>query len=109
MIDLYANKAARQELADRCDKERPSAGRRVKVVNGFKHLGISGVVTWHGKDKFARRLDQFSLLHQNPSDQLLIEMVGKYGYRVRVQPDGGGEPFFVKAVYVAVYEESGNA
>jgi hypothetical protein len=83
---------------EKAQGNKPSAGRRVKVCSGKKHLGESGVVTWHGKDKFGSG-DRY----HSDVQAALSNAIGRIGYRVRIQPENG-EPFFVSADYVEIAE-----
>jgi hypothetical protein len=77
-------------------KDRPSVGCTVKVVKGRKHVGETGKVAWHGKDKYLN-MDRY----QTDVQVALADAIGKIGYRVRIQPEYG-EAFFVSAEYVEV-------
>ena len=75
----------------------PRVGRTVKVVKGRKHLGETGKVTWHGRDKFSR--DYAS----NDIQATLRDAIGRIGYRVKIVT-ASGESFFVNADYVEVLD-----
>jgi len=82
-----------QQLANDLGPQRPSVGKRVRVVSG-KHLGDEGQVTWHGVDRFTdTRYLSDAQLH-------LRDMEGRRGFRVRIQSEG--ENFFVSADKVEV-------
>lgn len=87
------NRAGWQELADKLAVDRPSKGKRVRVTSGT-HKGKEGVVTWHGKDKFASE--------RYYTDALLVarEMFGTSGFRCRVSTEE--EAFFVNADKVEI-------
>ena len=53
-------------------------------------------MTWHGVDKFSH-----AWRYGNDAQASLREATGKFGYRVRIQPDEG-EPFFVDGEKVEV-------
>lgn len=76
--------------------DRPSVGKTVKIVKGRKHLGETGLVTWHGKDRYMN-MDRY----YTDVQAAMAYAIGKIGYRVRVQPESG-EAFFVSADYVEV-------
>ena len=90
------NKGSWQALANTVSANRPSVGRTVVVTRG-KHTGATGVVVWHGLDKFS---DAFR--YGSDSSHALREMNGTFGYRVKVQPEEG-DGFFVRADYVEVW------
>ena len=83
-----------QQLANDLSPQRPSVGKRVRVVEGRKYLGDEGQVTWHGVDRFAdTRYLSDAQLH-------LRDMEGRRGFRVRI--DTGSDSFFVSADKVEV-------
>lgn len=84
-----------QALADALSAYRPFVGRRVRIVEGRKHLGKIGTVTWHGPDRFAGRA------YGDGYQQAATEVMGRYRYRVGVRTDDG-ETFFTKAEYTMV-------
>ena len=64
-------------------KDSPRPGKLVHVARG-KHRGKSGLVTWHGPDKFYDRHRYGSAL-----SNILSDSIGIHGFRVRIQPDSG--------------------
>lgn len=86
-----------QALANSLSAYRPFVGRTVRVDKGRKHLGTLGTVTWHGVDHFSK-----AGRYGGPDVQSVREVMGRWGYRVRVQPLDGSEPFFVSAENVMV-------
>lgn len=82
---------ALQGACNAATQDRPGVGAHVTVKDG-KHAGIVGRVTWHGKDRFSRAGH-----YGNWMTAALRDARGTYGFRVRIQPDGGGEPFFIGA------------
>ena len=90
-----------QELAYLLSAARPFVGRTVRIDRGRKHVGVVGLVTWHGTDNFStagRYGDAFV--------QAAREVRGRYGFRIRVQPADGTAPFFVSADNVMVAVEA---
>lgn len=85
-----------QALADSLCAYRPFVGRIVRVTDNRAHKGRIGKVTWHGRDRFV------SFRYGGPDAAALCEVMGRYGYRIRVQPDDGTLPFFVSADAVMV-------
>lgn len=90
------NRAAWQALADSLAPQFPSSGKRVKVNKGKKNLGVTGVVTWHGRDRY------YSTRYKSEAQLHLMDMRGRDGFRVKIQPDGDGLAFFVSADNVEV-------
>lgn len=91
------NRQAWQAIADSCEAKRPSAGKLVRVSSG-KHSGETGIVTWHGIDRFA------DTRFQTDAQLQMRDMMGTFGFRVRVQPESG-TAFFVSADKVEVIAE----
>jgi hypothetical protein len=89
------NRQMFQSLFDSVAPKRPDVGKRV-TVNSGKHKRKCGIVTWHGVNKFSD-----AWRYGNDAEISLREAMGKFGYRVRIQPDEG-EPFFVEANNVTV-------
>lgn len=77
--------------------DSPRIGRRVRIIDGRKHLGKTGVVVWHGPDRYsdAGRYDASWM------SAAMREASGVYGYRIGVQTDDGSR-FFVPADYAEV-------
>ena|SRR3990167_243179 len=88
-----------QSIIDQTEPNRPSVGKRVKVIESRKYLGKEGLVTWHGRDKFSDtwRWCSDAQFH-------LRDLVGRSGFRVRI--DTGSEAFFVNADKVEVITEN---
>lgn len=91
------NRAAWQSLANVCSEQRPDVGRKVKVTGGRKHIGKAGVVRIHKLSKYST-----AFRYATDAQAQLREMAGRSGYCVLVQPDGGGESFWVDADKVEV-------
>jgi hypothetical protein len=79
----------------RVNAQRPNKGTTVRVIEG-KRMGVVGLVTWHGVNKRA-----FAWKYCSDAQASLREVNGRYGYRVRVHPEGE-EPFFIDAEKVCV-------
>lgn len=89
------NRDSWQTLANGCAAQRPSVGKRVRVVSGRKHLGKEGTVKWHGVNRF------YDNSYRTDAQLTLAEMRGREGYRVRVVTDSG-EAFFIDAEKIEV-------
>ena len=87
------NRDAWQRLFDDVAKQRPSVGKHVRVTSG-KHSGKVGIVTWHGRDKFA---DDY---YKSDAQLALRDACGRDGFRVRIQTST--ESIFVSADKVSV-------
>ncbi len=88
---------ALSEIMSDVAKERPSVGKKVRVIRGKKHLGKEGVVFWHGSDRFQdpnRYADSFQ--------SALRQARGTYFYRVGVMVDETQEKIFVPAENVEI-------
>lgn len=70
--------------------QRPNVGTTVRVVEG-KQLGVVGKVTWHGRDKYNNPYRYCDSMQAH-----LVDVLGKYGFRVRIETDEG-EKFFISA------------
>lgn len=92
------NRDAWQALADTCKAQFPSVGKSVKIVDGRKHKGKMGIVTWHGVNKFVSRQ------YWTDAQYHLRDMQGRYGFSVRIKTVTG-ETFFVPAEYTEVIQE----
>lgn len=79
-------------IASDVAKGAPTVGKRVTIVDGRKHKGKTGVVFWHGADKFTGRT------YGDAMQKCLRDAMGKYGFRCGIQSDSG-EKFFVPADY----------
>lgn len=90
------NASAWQSLFDSVSKDRPSVGKRVRVAKGRKHLGIEGVVVWHGVNRYA------NTRYLSDAQQAMRDAMGTFGYRVGIQPDDGTEKFYVDADKVEI-------
>jgi hypothetical protein len=93
------NRQAWQNLADAHAKNRPSVGKTVTIIDGRKHKGKVGEVVWHGRDKFV------STQYWTEAQWALREIVGRYGYTVKVKT-ASGETFFVSADYTQVHYDA---
>ena len=71
----------------------PRKGTRVNIVRG-KHKGKSGIVFWHGTDKYAYVVGRTAI------QDTMREIIGKYGYRIGVRTDDG-KKIFTSAEYAA--------
>lgn len=90
------SRAAGQSIADELSKDRPSVGRRVTVVKGKNHQGKTGVVFWHGRDRFS---DAFR--YADSAMSACLQVRGCAGYRVGIETKEG-ERLFVRADYVSI-------
>lgn len=95
------NRDAWQQLANDLAAQYPSKGKRVRVTEG-KHKGTTGLVVWHGRNKF------YDLHYKTDAQLHLMDMAGRAGFRVLVFPGGNGDKFFVDADKVEVIDENGN-
>jgi len=57
-----------QAVANDCNAQRPTAGKRVK--------GLIGIVTWHGVDKYNKDAWRYC----SNAQTMLREVMGRYGY-----------------------------
>lgn len=94
------DRAAWQALADKLAAQFPSVGKRVRVVAGRKHLGVDGIVTWHGRDRYA------DTRHLSDAQLHLRDMEGRRGFRIGIRPLNGGPVFFISADSVEVISTS---
>lgn len=76
-------------------KDKPGKGKTVKIIHG-KHQGKTGIVFWHGRDRFDHS-DRYFNTYQN----WLHDAAGRIGYRIGVRTDTG-EEFFTKAEYAEI-------
>lgn len=81
-------------------KTRPAVGDQCTVTGGTykircKHLGKSGVIRWHGPDKFAGRQ------YGDPDSHHLTYCMGRHRFRVQIET-ADGEKFFTKAEYLDI-------
>ena len=90
--------SAMQKIADNCSVDRPSVGKNVIVTEGRKHMGKSGVVITHMRDKYHPNY------HKTEASLMLQEIIGREGFVVQVKTETG-EKFFVKASYVKVVQQ----
>jgi hypothetical protein len=88
-----------RDIAPSISAARPTVGQMVRVVEG-KHRGTVGRITWHGRDKFTHAFRYGDAMQHHMTD-----MMGAWGFRVRIQPEQG-EPFFVAAERVIVCVEA---
>lgn len=72
----------------------PRKGKLVNITRG-KHKGESGVVFWHGKDRY-----RYSNQYQTGIQSTMSDILGRFGFRIGVKTDSG-EKFFVSAEYAA--------
>lgn len=89
-----------QAIANDLSKQRPYAGRRVRIVGGRKHKGKEGTVTRHQLDHYE---DAFR--YGGEASQHMAQMAGRDGYVVMVRPDAG-KPFWVKARFVLCIDDA---
>lgn len=90
-------RAAWHILANEASAQRPSEGKRVRIVGGRKHQGREGVVRVHMESKYEN-----AFRYASDAQAHLREMTGRYGFVVLVQPDDGSAAFWVKADYTEV-------
>ncbi len=84
----YAEMSARAEAAEEIRRQSEvSVGREVRIINGRKHKGKSGTVTWYGKCRYtsSRRIIAYRVLVETPE----------------------GDSFFCPADYCAVETSDG--
>ena len=82
------------KLSEQVSPQRPSVGKRVRVIEG-KYSGKEGTVFWHGVDKFN------SPYRYATNEQCwLRELVGRSGFRVGIETPEG--KIFVSADKVEV-------
>ena len=93
---MQMSRESGQELANALSEGRPNVGARVTVVDGKKHIGKTGDVFWHGKDKYSK-----AFMYGSPFSQSCSNIVGTYGFRVGIKTEEG-EKFFVPAECVKV-------
>lgn len=94
------HRSAWEDIIARTSIDRPSKGKRVRVTSGRKYKGVEGVVVWHGLDKFSNPHRFY-----DSAQITMSEIMGRNGYRVKIQPDNG-QPFYVSADWVVVLEPS---
>ena len=85
-----------KQVAANTADARPDKGKRVVVIDGRKYKGKSGVVFWHGADKFSP-----AWRYSDAAQRVMTEIMGRYGYRVGIEADDGTR-FFVSADKVEV-------
>ncbi len=90
---MFADKNAWKAQIEKSDVNRPSVGKHVVVTSG-KHVGKSGIVVWHGRNKFER--DYYA----TPAQLHLRDIVGRSGFRVGIKTEN--ETFYVDANKVDV-------
>ena len=76
------------------EEDCPSKGKRVEVTKG-KHKGKTGIVFWHGKDRF-KYTNQFD----TPVTEWAGNLMGISGFRCGV--DSEGDKFFVSSEDVEI-------
>lgn len=91
-------RATWQNVANNTAVDRPSAGKTVTIVKGRKHKNKTGVVVWHGINKF------YDTRYDSPAMASMREIIGREGYSVKVKT-ASGETFFVPAEYTFVEVE----
>jgi len=99
-MDSREFREAWQAQIKKLEPNRPSVGKRVRVVEGRKHLGKEGEVFWHGIDKY-----DSNRYYKTAAQQMMSEAMGRMGYRVGIRTDEG-ETFFTGADKVEVIEEA---
>lgn len=85
-----------EDIAEGASAQRPSPGKRVRIVGGRKHVGRTGVVERHQVSKFD---DPFR--YGSPQQHQMASIRGRRGYVVLVR-DEAGETFWVRADYTRV-------
>lgn len=83
--------------------QRPSKGKRVRVVQGRTHRDTTGIVTWHGEDRYWMAEQR---RYMSDAQLALNEARGRDGWRCRIAPDDGSAPFFVSAAYAEVITDA---
>lgn len=89
------NRTAWQNLANDLSGQFPGRGKTVRVVSGKKHINKTGVVFWHGPDKFA------NTRYKSDAQLMLRDLSGREGFRIGVETQDG-EKFFIAAERVEV-------
>jgi hypothetical protein len=77
-------------------QRRPNVGTRVRVIEG-KNIGLEGLVSWHGQTIYTRKAFRYC----EPMQAHMLDLQGRYGFRVKVRGDDG-EEFFIDADKVCV-------
>lgn len=85
-----------QDLANRLDADRPSAGRRVTVMLGRKNKGRTGIVLRHERSKYGQ-----AYRYGSDASDHMRDMAGRYGWRVLIKT-GDGTTFWTEADYCLV-------
>ena len=89
-----------QGLFDLIAQKKPAVGRLVIVKPEVKkHAGVIGRVTWHGVDQFAPQMKHNKWDIAGSGADIAR---GTYGYRIRVAPVDGSQPFFLSASKVEI-------
>ena len=89
-------RAAWQAIADELSKQRPHAGRRVRVVGGRKHKGKEGLVERHQLSKYG---DAYR--YASEAQAHMRDMAGRDGWVCLVRTDAG-ETFWINAQHTEV-------
>ena len=89
-------RSALQNAVTAAAAECPAVGRRVRVARGRRHLGVEGVVVWHGRDTYSHAGRYGSDL-----GNVLREARGVYGFRVGILA-ANGQQVFVSAEHVDI-------
>lgn len=91
------NREAWQSLINDVGSDAPRPGRHVTIEGGRKHKGRSGIVLRHQTDQYWT-----GHRYESAAQATLRQAMGRHGYIILVEPDEGGEPFWVKADYAKV-------
>jgi hypothetical protein len=85
-----------RQIAKDCEATRPSAGKRVRVTGGRKHVGKEGTVLRHQISKFG---DAYR--YGNDASHHMRDMMGRSGWTCQVRTEAG-ETFWTDADNTAV-------
>jgi len=83
-----------KDIAAKLSKQRPYAGRKVKIVAGRKHMGKTGTVVRHMVSRFEN-----PYRYGSEAQHHMIDMAGREWYVCQVRDDSDGSLFWVKAEY----------
>lgn len=97
------SKSTRQffdDMAGASEVQKPSPGKRVRVIGGRKHNGKIGYVIRHQESQFYGRFAK-----KKPTENLALrEVEGRVGYICLVKNEADGTTFWVDADKVDVID-----
>jgi hypothetical protein len=85
-----------QKVAENTADQRPGVGKRVLITKGRKHINKTGIVFWHGWDKF-----NSPTRYMSNAQITMAEILGRHGFRIGVETEDG-ERFYCPADYAEV-------